>query len=328
MPPLIMRRRVLFVALPAAFLAGRAQARSLPPVLPLELVRYSSQTLSGTAAERFADKAAALLPDTFRIKLADRPPTVPFAAIGKSSALASYYAPAFAADEPVLGLSAVPMLAASVDEAEALLRVARPSYAAALARHGQVLLGVEPWRPAALWSTFRLRSAADLRGARFALDGTPYVGPGWAELFVRLGAERAAYGEAEVVLSGGYTSSEVLAREFACVTEVFFAQQLTVLTASREMFDSLPAVQREALVAIGRATEAELWRAIRTFVRRDRQEIARRGVVVSTAPPADLLAVLHEAADPDIRRWADAMDVKGRAEGATLLADYRRAIGF
>ena len=142
MPPLIMRRRVLFVALPAAFLAGRAKAQSLPPVLPLELVRYSSQTLSGTAASLFADKAAALLPDTFQIKLAEQPPTVPFAAIGKGSAFASYYAPAFAADEPVLGLSAVPMLAASFDEAEALLRTARPHYAAALARRGQVLLAV------------------------------------------------------------------------------------------------------------------------------------------------------------------------------------------
>ncbi|HEY2876256.1 MAG TPA: hypothetical protein VGJ56_30350 [Reyranella sp.] len=292
------------------------------------MASYSSQTLSGTAAQLFADKAAALLPDTFQIKVAEQPPTIPFAAIGKASGMASYYAPAFAADEPVLGLSAVPMLAASVDEAEALLRVGRPAYAAALARRGQVLLSVEPWRPAALWSTFRLRSAADLRGARFALDGMPYVGSGWAGLFVRLGAQRVAYGEAELVLSGGYTSSEALAREFACVTEVFFAQQLTVLTASREMFRSLSDAQREALVAIGRATEAELWRDIRTFMRRDQQEVARQGVLVSTAPPADLLAALRDAAEPDVRRWVDAMDGEGGAEGATLLADYRRAIGF
>lgn len=296
--------------------------------MPLELASYSSQTLSGTAAQLFADKAAALFPGAFEIKVTEQPPAIPFAAIGKSSALASYYVPAFAGDEPVLGLSAVPMLAASFDEAEALLRVARPAYAAALARHGQVLLAVEPWRPAALWSTFRLRSAADLRGARFALDATPYAGAGWAALFGRLGTERAVYGDAEVLLSGGYMPSPVLAREFACVTEVFFAQQLTFLTANRATFDSLTEAQRKALVVIGQATEAELWREIRTFVRRDQQEIASRGVLVSTTPSADLLAALHEAADPDVQRWADAMDTKGGAEGATLLADYRRAIGF
>jgi len=315
-----MRRRVLFAALPAALLAGRAQAQSRS----LELACYSSQTLGATAAQRLAEKAAALFPGTFQIEIAEQPPTMPFAAISRGSALASYYAPAFATDEPILGLSAVPMLAATFDEAEVLLRVARPHYAAALARHGQVLLAVEPWRPAALWSTFRLRSAGDLRGARFALDETSYVGPGWSELFARLGVQRAAYGEAETVLASGYTSSQKLAREFACATEVFFAQQLTFLTASRRTFGSLTETQREALVAVGRATEAELWPEIRAFVRRDQQEIASRGVLVDAAPPADVLAALRKAAEPDVRRWADTMGV----EGATVLADYRRAIGF
>jgi TRAP-type C4-dicarboxylate transport system substrate-binding protein len=127
-----------------------------------------------------------------------------------------------------------------------------------------------------------------------------------------------------VLLSGGYIPSPVLAREFACLTEVFFAQQLTFLTASRQLFDSLPAAEREALVAVGRETEADLWRQIRTFVRRDQQESAKRGVLVSAEPPADVVAVLRKAAEPDIARWAATMG----AEGTTILADYRRAIGF
>jgi hypothetical protein len=311
---------VLFVALPAALLAGRAQASPRR----LDLTWYSSQTSADTAARLFASRAAALFPDTFQVVVAEVPPMMPLDAIGKASALASYHAPTFAADEPVLGLSAVPMLAATVDEAETLLRIARPHYAAALARHGQVLLAVEPWRPAALWSTFRLRSARDLDGARFALDAPSYAGEGWLPLLGRLGAERASYAEADVLLSTGYTVSAALAREFACLTEVAFAQQLTFLTASRASFEALPGPEREALVAVGQATEAALWREIRTFVRRDREEVARRGVLVADAPPADVLAALREAAEPEVRRWTAAM---GDA-GATLLADYRHAIGF
>ena len=288
------------------------------------MASYSSQTLVGTAAQRLADKAAILFSDTIQIALAERPPTVPFDVIGKASALASYYAPAFAGIEPVLGLSTVPMLAATVDEAETLHRIARPYYAAALARHGQILLSVEPWRPAALWSTFRLRSAGDLRGAAFALDDTAYVGEGWAALFARLGTQNVSYGDAEVMLSSGYTSSVRLAQQFACVTEVFFASQLTFLTASRAVFESLTEAQREALLALGRATEAELWREIREVVPRDHREIAAKGVLVSAQPPADILAALREAAEPDVRRWTAAMGT----EGATLLADYRHAIGF
>ncbi len=315
-----MRRRTFFVALPAAFYAGRAQAKPAR----LELAWYSSQTLSATAAQTFATQAAELFPGAFQVEVAEIPPVVPFDVIGRASPLASYYAPAFSGVEPILGLSAVPMLAATFDEAEALLRLARPSYERALARHGQVLLAVEPWRPAALWSTFRLRSVSDLRGARFALDETAYAGDGWAVLFARLQAERSVYGEAELLLSGGYTASEALAREFACVSEIFFAQQLTFLAANRAVFESLTGAQRDALLAIGRATEAELWRGIRAFVRRDRQDIAARGVLVSTEPPADLLEALRKAAEPDVRRWVAATG----AEGATLLADYRRTIGF
>src|SRR5262249_4571315 len=154
--PPIMRRRVFFAAVPAALLAGRApaqsEAQSVAQPRRLQLACYSSQTLGATAARLFADKLA-LLPDTLQVEVAERPPTTPFAATAKVSALASYSAPSSATDEPVLGLSGVPMLAASFDEAEALLGIARPAYASALARHGQVLLAVEPWRPAALWST-------------------------------------------------------------------------------------------------------------------------------------------------------------------------------
>ena len=59
-------------------------------------------------------------------------------------------------------------------------------------------------------------------------------------------------------------------------------------------------------------------------MRRDQQDIARRGVLVSAEPPADSSDALRKAAEPDVRRWAAAMG----ADGATILADYRRAIGF
>jgi TRAP-type C4-dicarboxylate transport system substrate-binding protein len=317
---LIMRRRVLFAAFPAALLAGRAQANPKR----LDLAAYSSQTIVGTAAQLFADKASALSARRFQIEVSELPPMMPFAAMARASALASFHAPMFSRDEPVLGLSAVPMLAATFDEAETLLRVARPYYAAALARHGQILLAVEPWRPTALWSTFRLRSGGDLRGARFARDETVYTGDGWAELFARAGTQRSSYSEAEMTLSSGYTSSTMLAREFACVTEIFFATQLTFLTANREAFEFLTEVQREDLLAIGRATEAQLWREIRPFVHRDQQEAASRGVEVTAEPPADLVTALRMAAEPDVRRWTAAMG----ADGVTILADYRRALGF
>ena len=90
------------------------------------------------------------------------------------------------------------------------------------------------------------------------------------------------------------------------------------------MFDSLSEAQREALVAIGRATEAELWREIRPFVRRDQQEIASRGVLV------DRLAAgrCPGRAAQGGRTGRPALGRRHGRGGPTVLADYRRAIGF
>lgn len=87
--------------------------------------------------------------------------------MSKAAAFAYYYPPRYSKGEAVWDLCGVPMLAGSLDEAATLLRIARPYYGAALARQGQMLLVAQPWRPAALWSTFRLRSARDIKGTIF-----------------------------------------------------------------------------------------------------------------------------------------------------------------
>ena len=51
--------------------------------------------------------------------------------------------------------------------------------------------------------------------------------------------------------------------------------------------------------------------------------MAARGVSVAAQPPADVLAALRIAAEPDIQSWAHSMG----ADGTAILADYRRAIG-
>lgn len=139
---------------------------------------------------------------------------------------------------------------------------------------------------------------------------------------VRLGARHASYSDAEVVLSDGYAGNK-LAQEFTYFTEIFFAAPLTFLTASREAFHSLTEVQRQLLLAAGRDTELALWQLRREFLALDHQDIAARGVKVTTEPPADVVAALRTAAEPDIRGWAQSMGVDGTA----ILAEYRRAIG-
>jgi len=315
-----MRRRVLLSVLPASLFSTRSQAQPKR----LELASYFlGPTLAGNPMQPFADKVTEGSAGTLQVSLETVAPTMPFDMIGKASALAHYYATEFAHVEPVLGLSALPMLAATFEEAETLLRIARPFYNAALARHGQILLATEPWRPGALWSTFPIRSVADFKGIRFAHSA--YVGQraGWEKPFIRLGAREVTFLDAELMLSSGYFGNIRFAQEFSCFMEIFFAAQLNFLTANREVFDSLTEAQRQLLVATGRDTELALWDYNRRLVKRDQQALAARGVVVAEQPSADVLAALRKAAQPDVLSWAQTMG----ADGMAILSDYHRAIG-
>jgi len=313
----------LLSALPISVLSARSSAQ--PRQLKLACY-YQFEPSQGQGARLFADKIALASAQTIEVSV-EGPQTllISLDVVAKDSALAVFCAPCVAASEPVLCLSILPMIAGSFDEAEILLRIARPYYGAALARHGQVLLGTQPWLPGVLWSNIPIRSAADLKGVPFAQVPTPWVDGewGWRKPFGRLGVQLASYFDAEVVLSSGFSGNLKLTREFAYFMEVFFAAHLTFLTARKEVFDSLSETQRQVLVGEGRETELALWKLMRERLPRRQQEIAARGVRVSAQPPGDVIAALREAAEPDIQSWAQSVG----ADGAAILAEYRRAIG-
>lgn len=274
-----------------------------------------------TPARVFANKVVEVSAGTIQVSV-ETTMSMPHLRMSTDSALAHYCTLDLVDAEPVLRLSTLPMLTATFDEAETLLRVARPYYDRALARHGQILLATEPSRPTALWSNIRLRLTSDFKGVPFAYSTPLAARMGGEKTFIRLGAQHASYADAEVVLSDGYAGNK-FAQEFAYFTEISFAAPLTFLTASREVFDFLPEEQRRVLLAAGRDTELALWKSRRELLVLDQQDIAARGTKVIGEPPADVLAALRTAARPEIQAWAEAMG----ADGAAILAEYRQAVG-
>ena len=130
------------------------------------------------------------------------------------------------------------------------------------------------------------------------------------------------YNDAEIVLNSGADPLR-FTQEFAYLTEIFFAAQLSFLTINRDVFEALPTEQRHALVEAARETERSEWTLQRELVLQEHRDIEKLGVKVIAQPPGTLLDDLREAAEPDIRDWADSVGVEGNA----ILAEYRRAIG-
>src|SRR5262249_52414431 len=147
---------------------------------------------------------------------------------------------------------------------------------------------------------------------------------GWTSPFVRLGAKSANFNDAEVVIASGYSGHIVtLVQQFAYFTELFFAAHVSFLAARRDVFDSLSEGEQRMLLDAVHDCEVSMWkrepeqRAVR------QQEVTARGVRVVAQTPADVLASLREAAEPDIQAWARSAG----ADGAAILAAYRGAIG-
>ena len=73
------------------------------------------------------------------------------------------FAGALGAVHPLFGLSSLPFLATSIDEAKRLADLARPAYERALSRFGQRFLHTTPWPASGIWSKRPVATAEDLR---------------------------------------------------------------------------------------------------------------------------------------------------------------------
>jgi hypothetical protein len=219
------------------------------------------------------------------------------------------------------------MLTSSLEQAETLLRVARPYYAAALARHGQVLLAAQPWRPGTLWSRRTVRAAADITGQAFNVpfntEGwpSPYSTEGWDVLLERLGATFAP-ASADLLLVPGPSGARY-ALTHKNVAEVFVAAQLDFLTADRDFLASLPDAQQHLLLAAAQKWEAARWRFVRELILLDQDDAAAGGVTIVTDPPKVLMDALRAAAEPGLQGWLQSAG----ADGAEIVTSYRRAVG-
>jgi len=322
----ISERRRRFLALPGSLPAGLLSGRGNAQPRQLDLTCfYPPEAFQAKGAQLLADEIVRSSAGAIQVSVESEMMTPPEVTVEKA-ALLVYCAPCVAKSEPLFSLSTLPMLASTFDEAATLHRIAKPHYGAALGRRGQMLLATQPWIPGALWSTFPVHSVADLNGAPYAVLATPGVdiASGWGRPFARLGARPVSFFEAEVVVASAHLGHVLkLTREFAYLTEIFFAAPLTFQTARRDAFDALSETERQMLVRAGRDTELALWRLMNERLPRSQQEIAARGVRVVARPPVGLLTALREAAEPDIRAWAQSVG----ADGGAILADYHRAIG-
>lgn len=227
----------------------------------------------------------------------------------------------------IFGLSALPFLAFSVEDAKKLADAARPAYDKVLAGLGLKLLYTTPWPPSGIWSKDAIGGAASLKGLAIrTYDGTStavMAGAGAVSANISFAdvMPKLKDGSMTAVLSSGDGGAGRKLWEYLPhFTEISYAYPLSLAFVSASAYEALPAEAKAAVDAAAAETEARQWATIRGRLDVNYARMRENGVKIADRIEISLADALKQAAAPVIEDWAK----KAGPDGAAVLAGFAR----
>lgn len=202
----------------------------------------------------------------------------------------------------VYGISSLPRLAASFEQAKSLYDMCRPLYEKAADKWNQVYLYAGPWPPSGLVTQKAIHKTEDLKGlktrtydkngAEFlrALGAAPVSLP-WGEVYssLRTGMIDSVLTSAESTRNGKFW--EVLSH----FTDIHYAYPLNMVTINKDYWNALSEKQKKAMRKAAKEVEASQWEKSANRTEEAKAEIAKNGIKVAKENP-DMTSDLNHAA--------------------------------
>lgn len=221
-----------------------------------------------------------------------------------------------AGSEQVFGLSSLPRLASSFQEAKALYTDAKPLYEKAAGKWNQKFLYAAPWPPSGLVTQKAVTGSADIKGlktrtydkngANFLreLGGAPLSLP-WGEVYssLRTGMIDSVLTSAESTKNGKFW--EVLNH----FTNINYAFPLNMVTLNMDYWKTMSKAQQEAILKAAKETETNQWERSESKTAEALSIIKENGFII--AEPSDALnAEMDKAAALIVEKFAKKADKK------------------
>lgn len=229
-------------------------------------------------------------------------------------------------DEPLFGLSSLPLLVSSYDEARSLYETAKPAYEAALERHNQLLLYAAPWPPSGIFTKSPLTAPSDFEGLKMrTYDANS------ATFAEGLGAQGLAipFSELYTALSTGLINSVLTSSQTGVdaslwevtndFTRIGYAFPLNMVTVNLDAFNKLSEAEQSALLEAAAETETAQWEASEAADETSVATLESNGMTV-TSDVAPELAEAMKAVAADLE--ASWLELAGE-EGANALTSFR-----
>ncbi len=230
-------------------------------------------------------------------------------------------------NEPILGLTALPLLVGSYDEAWALYQAAKPAYEEVLARNNQMLLYTSPWPPSGMYTETALTAPSNLEGLKMrTYDANS------AEFAKGLGAEGLAipFSELYTALSTGLIDAVLTSSQSGVdaslwevtndFTRIDYAFPLNMATVNLDAFDALSEEEQAALLEAAAEVETIQWEASSGADDASVATLEENGITVSGEVTPELQTAMDAVAANLEASW---LELAGDA-GANVLGSYRQ----
>ena len=317
----------------AALSVGTAAAADMKWDLANE---YQASSIFGEGDKFFADKLKELsggkievtlhLGGSLGYKSKDH-----FDAVGDGAIqLADSYTGARQGFDPIFTMPALPFLAANVEQAYALYKVAKPYYEEVFEKNNQKLLYASAWPPSGMWGKKPLDSDDAIKNLRIRTydpngtktlkaAGAAPIQLSWADVVPQLST-----GGIDAVLTsaeGGVNAK--FWEHLSHFTEINYALPLSMVHMNKDTYDGLSADLKKAVDEAAAATEKANWDGLANRRANNYKTMRSNGMTVVTGVSKDYLAALGKAGETALSDWLEKMGDRGKK----IMAAYNKAIG-
>ncbi len=205
--------------------------------------------------------------------------------------------------DKIFGLSSMPLLAKSYEDAKRLYDAARPYYDKTCKRWKQKMLYAAPWPPSGLFLQKAFNAPADLAGVKvrtydkngaefLKMAGASPMSLPWGELYSALQT-----GLVDSVLTSAVSGKdgkfwEVLGH----FSKINYAFPLNMMVINIDYWNALNPEQQKAVLKAAKEVEAYQWEQSRKSNEEALKTLAENGIKIAE-PSADVAAFLDEKAD-------------------------------
>lgn len=226
----------------------------------------------------------------------------------------------------VFGVSALPFIASSYDDAFKLYQLAKPAYEKTAKKWNQKLLYSVTWPASGFYSKKELTSIKDFKGVKtrtYDKNSAAFVNKAggsavalpWGEVYSSL---RTGMVDSVVTSSSSGKDGkfwEVLSN----YTKINYAYPLQAVTINLDYWNSLDKNQKEAITKAASEIEKSQWEAVRVEEKTALEVLAKNGIKITEASPS-LKKELDVIADELLTKYLDGANSDIKA----IFKEYRK----